>query len=144
MLACEYLGCKLACEDIMDEFATHFNNNGMENYYVWTPDSLMGSRTGTKKPGIPMSSPKAIEAHTSAIVEDFIHNYKKIYWKPLLEQLRYFDPFDRTEFDLVMGHGYSLLGAKEEIRNILPKENTMKMIKTYDIRGHRKIEMEDF
>lgn len=133
MLAGEYFGCKVAFEASTDDWYEYFLDHGMENYLVMCPASLMGKAATNIKPGIPMTSQKAIDYHTTAVVEHFINNYKKIYSLRLLEQIRHFDPNDRTAYDLVMSWGYALLAAKETTVTILPKQHTSQIIQKYKI-----------
>lgn len=129
-LAAEYYGCKIGIEQIGD--FEWFSERHLENYMVSTPDALLAAH-GKKKLGIPMTSKNAIELHTTYTREYMIHNWKKVWFKELLEQMLEFSPDDRTKSDAVMGFGYSLIAASETTMQIAPKPKTQTVVKRYNL-----------
>jgi hypothetical protein len=133
----EYFGCKIGVEENNDEYYSWFTENQLDRFLVWTPIALARTnqnKTIKPRPGIPANSPKAIEYHLTIMVEYMLHNWNKIWFKELLEDMMDFDVEDRTIFDLTMAFGYSLITAREmDARPIVEVKSMESFIPTYKL-----------
>lgn len=133
MLAAEYWGFKSYYEFNADDYYTYFRDRGKLGYLGRFPMNSIDPEKRKKEkverhygfPTTPFSLTKQLDTMIT-----YVENYCEwIDFEPLLENLKPFDPYDRTSYDCVVAAMIGLVSSTETVNK--PKPPKEPLVKSY-------------
>lgn len=133
MLAAEYWGFKVYYEFNADDYYTYFRDRGKLGYLGRFPLATIDPEKRKKEkverhygfPTTPFSLTKQLDTMIT-----YVENYCEwIDFEPLLENLKPFDPYDRTSYDCVVAAMIGLVSSTETVNK--PKPPKEPLVKSY-------------
>jgi hypothetical protein len=119
-----YLGCQAHIENNKQGLITHLRNNGYKRFMIkkYNPEGNLGN---ADQYGTPSTS-GLIGNYTSKLQHYVLFFGHTIPFIQIIDELLKFNPNKTTDYDLVVGFGFSLLGAETQITRVEVKELDLK------------------